>query len=190
VAKLGPLFITKTSKKGRVFLTSTFIVNVIVGLRLLRWWKNCCDLASPYGPALFLNTKTQSCIMFKKSVTVLTYHHHKLLDLTCFTVYYNVWLVNDNRECFSDCAACCLKKCWAIILAVKWKCLVLNTKPEVMSVTLVVHQRAKQEDCMDDCIFDAFTILKNKDKVWSTVLRDGRHAVKNKYAMQRMEIWN
>jgi hypothetical protein len=37
VANLGALFMTKTSKNGKVSFASTFIVNFMVGLRLLRW---------------------------------------------------------------------------------------------------------------------------------------------------------
>jgi hypothetical protein len=37
VAKLEPLFMTKTSEKGRVMLASTSIVNLMVDLRLSRW---------------------------------------------------------------------------------------------------------------------------------------------------------
>jgi hypothetical protein len=34
---------SKTSKNGRISVTSTYIVNLMVGLRLLRWWRNCCN---------------------------------------------------------------------------------------------------------------------------------------------------
>jgi hypothetical protein len=37
VVSLGPLFMSKTSKNGRVLLALTSIVNFMVGLRLLRW---------------------------------------------------------------------------------------------------------------------------------------------------------
>jgi hypothetical protein len=37
VASLGPLFMTKMSKNGRVSLASTPTANLTVGLRLLRW---------------------------------------------------------------------------------------------------------------------------------------------------------
>jgi hypothetical protein len=37
LSKFKPLFIARTSKKGRLLLLSTSIVNCMVGLRLLRW---------------------------------------------------------------------------------------------------------------------------------------------------------
>jgi hypothetical protein len=48
-ANLEPLFMTKMSKNRRVSLASTSIVNLMIGLRLLRWWWNCCNLAAPCG---------------------------------------------------------------------------------------------------------------------------------------------
>jgi hypothetical protein len=49
VANLGTLFMTKTSKNVWISLSSTSIVNLMVGLRLLRWWRNSCNLAGPRG---------------------------------------------------------------------------------------------------------------------------------------------
>jgi hypothetical protein len=39
MVRVGPLFMTKMSKKGRVLLISTSVENFMVGLRLLRWRK-------------------------------------------------------------------------------------------------------------------------------------------------------
>jgi hypothetical protein len=43
MANIGSLFMTKTSKSGKVSLASSSIVN-LVGLRLLTRWRNCCIL--------------------------------------------------------------------------------------------------------------------------------------------------
>jgi hypothetical protein len=49
VVSSGPCFVTETSKNGRVSLASTSIVNLMVGLMQLRWWRNCHNLAGPCG---------------------------------------------------------------------------------------------------------------------------------------------
>jgi hypothetical protein len=44
--QLGPLFMTKTSENGRIPFTSTYIVNLMVALRLLRWRRISCNFCS------------------------------------------------------------------------------------------------------------------------------------------------
>jgi hypothetical protein len=36
-------------KEWKSIIHFTSIVNLMVGLRLLRWWRNCCNLAGTYG---------------------------------------------------------------------------------------------------------------------------------------------
>jgi hypothetical protein len=44
-------------RKGVIsFIASTSIVNSMVGLTLLRWWRNCCNLACPRGQTTNLST--------------------------------------------------------------------------------------------------------------------------------------
>jgi hypothetical protein len=49
VVNFGPHFMTETSTNGRESLASTTVVNLMVGLMLLRWWRNCYKLAGPCG---------------------------------------------------------------------------------------------------------------------------------------------
>jgi hypothetical protein len=62
MVSFGPRFITKTSKNGGILWASTFIVNLMVGLKLLIWPWNCCDfrrwfvLCLAYVPHLVAGT--------------------------------------------------------------------------------------------------------------------------------------
>jgi hypothetical protein len=101
VASLGPRFMTKTSKNGRVPLASASIVNLPVGLRLLRWWKYCCNLAGSFGQATKVSsTHLSHLVGFWSAVYSAVSSEHSI----------NILLITGDSEfphCLTFSSFCC-----------------------------------------------------------------------------------
>jgi hypothetical protein len=101
----------------------------------------------------------------------VTWHHMNFSSIQQLA-YCITWLVNGRWKIVGDCAACCLiEQCSVLIVAIKWKCLDLNTKIEVMHIfEFGGSSEGKVRLCYGLTSLILFTVWKSKDILQSAVL--------------------
>jgi hypothetical protein len=102
--------------------------------------------------------------------------HHMMSSKFLFSSVVDfTWLVKGNWKYFCDCVGCCyVKKFFTLFMAMKQKCLYLNTKLEVICPCEVCGpSKSGIGRWYGLTSLTLFTILKNKNEVWSGVLCDG-----------------
>lgn len=119
----------------------------------------------------------------------ITWHHMNFSSIQQLTNCIT-WLVNGRWKILGDCAACCLiEQCSTLIMAIKWKCIDLNTKIEVMHIfEFGGSSKSKVRWWYGLTSSILFTIQKSKDILQIAVLED--QWLRKKCKMQVMKNWN